>query len=136
MIDWLRKWFEQDDFVDDWYGWLTNQISHFAFGIAVVFVVSVAWFMIFGEFPVKVIIWPIIAAVYMAIEWLRGWSWGDSVEDTVFFAGYGAGGALLVFTEKTIGSPALEMSVMDVKPIFLIVCAHIVAGVFVRLPER
>lgn len=134
MIDWLRKWFEQDDFVDDWYGWLTNQIGHISLGVMCALAVSVVWFLVVGEFPVKAIIWPAIAAVYILIEIARGWTWADSAEDTVFFAGYGCGGAFLVFSEVTPGSPMLTVSALDMVPILGIACVHLAAGVFVRLP--
>ena len=134
MLLWLRKWFSQDDFADDWYGWLTNQIGHLSFGVMVALVSSVVWFYAYGEFPVKGYLWPLLFLTYAAFEWLRGWSSWDSVEDTVFFSGYGVGGALLVFSEVTPGEPALIVSALDVMPILGLACVHLAAGVFVRMP--
>lgn len=132
MIEWLREWFPQDEFADDWYGWLTNQISHLSFGVMVALVSSVCWFYVYGEFPVKVYLWPLVAALYVAIECVRDWTGWDSFEDTVFFAGYGVGGALLVFSEVTPGEPALIVSAFDVVPIIGLACVHLAAGVYVR----
>lgn len=133
---WLMRWFSQDDFVDDWYGWLTNQISHLSVGVMAALAVSVAWYYIEGEFPFKVVLWPLLLGVYVLGEIVRGWKSWDSIEDTIFFAGYGAGGALLVFSEITPGQPMLIVSAVDVLPILGLAAAHLAAGVAVRIPER
>lgn len=132
LLPWLRRAFAQDDFAGDWYGWLTNQISHIALGVLLSLVVSVAWFFLLGEFPVKQIGWALVTGLYVALEVVRGWAGRDSFEDTVFACGYGSGGAFLVFTEYRIGQPALTLNVTDVLPILAIACAHLIAGSILR----
>lgn len=131
-LEWFRSTFVQDDFKTEWYGWLTNQVSHMAAGIFTALVVSTGWYAIEGEFPLKVLAVPLIASVYVLGEVLRGWSWRDSIEDTIFFAAYGSGGAFLVFSEVKPGSPDLLVSVLNVMPILGIVAAHLGGGIYWR----
>lgn len=131
-LEWFRSAFVQDDFAGDWYGWLTNQISHMATGILAALVVSTGWYAIAGEFPLKVVAVPLIALAYVVGEVLRGWSGRDSIEDTAFFAVYGSGGAFLVFSEVTPGSTYLLVSVSNVMPILGIVAAHLISGIYWR----
>lgn len=135
MLEWFNRMFTQDAFEDDWYGWLTNQISHLALGVTTALFTSVIWYWVFNEFPFKVVIWPAITAVYVGLEVVRGWDWWDSIEDTIFFSAYGAGGAFLVFSEVTPGSPVLTASATDVLPILGLACIHLLAGAYLRTPE-
>lgn len=57
-----------DAFLNDWYGYITNQSGHFFLGMALSLFVPV-W---------------LIAAGYVAWEVLSGWLWWDSVEDISF----------------------------------------------------
>lgn len=132
FVSWFRRNFAQDDFGGDWYGWLTNQISHIGLGVALALVLSGLWFWAAGEFPVKLIAWPCLLLGYLAAEFLRGWSGLDSVEDTVFVAGYGCGGAFLLFTEIEPGQPLLVVSVADVLPVLGVAVAHLIVGVWKR----
>lgn len=128
----MSEFFVQDDFADDAYGWLTNQISHIGLGIALALVLSAVWFYIGGEFPYRWAAWGIISAAYIAGEVARGWAGRDSVEDTVFVCVYGAGGAMLLFCEVTPGSPLLIVSVADTLPVLAIALAHLGWGTFLR----
>ena len=132
LLAWFRTAFAQDDFAGDWYGWLTNQVSHLAGGVLAALVVAAGWYGLAGEFPLKVLAVPVIGAVYVWGEGLRGWMGWDSIEDTLFFAGYGAGGAFLVFSEVTPGNPYLLVSISNVIPILLIVAVHLASGVVFR----
>lgn len=131
-LEWFRTAFAQDDFADDWYGWLTNQISHIGLGIALSLAVSAIWFFAAGEFPHKLTAWALCLVGYSATEVIRGWRWRDSLEDVAFVCAYGAGGALLLFSEVTPGSPLLIVSVSDILPTVAIASAHLGWGVFLR----
>ncbi|MDI9407824.1 MAG: hypothetical protein QM523_01095 [Candidatus Pacebacteria bacterium] len=135
IIEWFRKHFQNDDQRDDWYAWLTNQTSHVALGILVALVVSVAFFLVAGEFPEKEIIWLIIVLGFLALEAVRGWVCWDSAEDVIFSGFYGTGGALLVFSEVTPGSPYLLVSVSDVLPVLGVSSFHLFCGVYLRWPR-
>lgn len=132
LLTWLRRTFTQDDFADDWYGWLTNQISHMGLGILAALIFSAAWFHAAGEFPVKVTAWAGIVGGYAMTEAARGWRKWDSFEDTIFVCGYGAGGAFLVFNEVAPGTPYLVMSLSDVGPVVGLAIVHLVVGVWFR----
>lgn len=136
LLEWFKIAFFQEDFEHDWYGWLTNQISHMSAGIFAALIVSAAWFQIIGEFPLKIFAVPLIAGIYIALEIYRGWFGWDSIEDTIFFAVYGTGGAFLVFSEVTPGSPYLLVSVANVLPVLLIASGHLLAGVVRRWSEE
>jgi hypothetical protein len=132
MWRWFLEFFEQDDFNGRPYGWLTNQISHTMLGLAMAFVLSLFWFVVAGEMPWKSIAWPLCVVVYLALEFVRGWNGWDSVEDTAFTAGYGSGGAFLLFSEVRIGDPVLLFNMAGAVPLAFLAFAHLVWGVFAR----
>lgn len=129
MLDWFRKHFAQDDFADDWYGYLTNQIGHIALGLMMALVVSLSWFVFAGEMPVKEWAWMACLVVYIGLELVRHWNGWDSVEDTVFTAGYGSGGAFLMFSEVTPGEPYLGFDIFLAGGLAAIAACHLVWGV-------
>ena len=127
---------EADDFANDWYGWLTNQLGHIALGVFLVFVATLFAFLHIGEMPYKVTVYALIITGYLAFElgvqrW-RGW---DTVEDTVFTAGYGAGGVLSGFTEVAPGDPLLAVDLLSVAPFFIMAAMHLTAGALYRRGE-
>jgi hypothetical protein len=71
MLAWFRSAFAQDDFARDWYGYLTNQISHIGLGIVLALATCIVWFWAFGEYPVKWAMWLAIAGGYAASEVIR-----------------------------------------------------------------
>ena len=129
MIEWFRRNFTQDDFADDWYGYLTNQVGHIALGLMMALAVSLIWFVISGEMPVKRFAALACLAAYLALELVRGWNGLDSVEDTVFTAGYGSGGAFLIFSEITPGEPFLGFNIFLAGGIAVIAALHLIWGV-------
>jgi hypothetical protein len=134
ILTWLRTTFPQDDFADDWYGWLTNQISHLGLGVFLAMAVSAVWFAVDGEFPIKWHAWGLIVLGYGALEAVRpGGTIRDALEDIAFVCLYGAGGAFLVFTEVSPGQPHLVLSISDVLPVLGIAAAHIGGGVWRRV---
>ncbi len=133
ILTWFRTAFSQDDFADDWYGWLTNQISHIGLGVFLALAVSALWFAAAGEFPVKWHAWGLIVLAYGWLEAVRGGSIRDALEDIAFVCLYGAGGAFLVFTEVSPGQPHLVLSISDVLPVLGIAAAHIGGGVWRRV---
>lgn len=92
-----------EDFRRDWYGYATNQLSHAMIGLAAAFAICAAWNGVTGEWPWR---WQVAAMlVVIGVAWevfAQPWRRWDSVEDIVFFAGWGGGGGLL--SVKEIGS--------------------------------
>jgi hypothetical protein len=132
MIEWFRRVFAQDDFADDWYGWLTNQISHIGLGLVFAVFSCWLWMMIAGEFPVKWVAWPICVAVYLALEAVRGWSGWDSAEDTAFTTVYGTGGAFLLFTEVSPGDPFMMVDFTNLPWVLAVPTVHLALGAYFR----
>lgn len=125
--------FEPDDFEGDWYGWLTNQVSHTGLGIFAVFFLSLACFLFAGEMPYKVAVYAVILFGYLLFEMVgQGWRGWDSLEDTAFVVAYGAGGVLSSFSEVSPGSPLVSFSVIGAAPFFFIAATHLAAGVIYR----
>jgi hypothetical protein len=132
MIRWFRKHFEQDDFRGDWYGWLTNQCSHIALGLFLAGAVSLIWFVMAGEMPRKWAGWAACLGLYLSLELVRGWHGWDSFEDTAFTAGYGSGGAFILFSEIRVGDPVLAFDLQLASGIASVAAGHLVWGVASR----
>ena len=129
MIEWFRRNFPQDDFSKDWYGYLTNQVSHVGLGLFMATFVAIGFFVVAGEMPGKWAAWVVCFATYMAMELVRGWNGWDSVEDTIFTAGYGAGGAFLLFSEVTPGDPVLSVDIVPAGVLAAVMVLHLILGV-------
>ena len=129
MIDWLRRNFTQDDFADDWYGYLTNQVSHVGLGLFLALFIAVTWFILGGEMPFKWPAWFACLGTYLVIELVRGWNGWDSAEDTLFTSGYGSGGAFLLFSEVTPGDPTLVLNLPMAGAVTAAMLTHLVWGV-------
>lgn len=132
MIAWLRRAFPQDDFADDWYGWLTNQTSHIGLGVLIAVLVCGVSLLAIGEFPVKWMGWTACAAIYLALEWARGWSGWDSAEDWAFVSCYGSGGAFVLFTELQAGSPVLFIDFSALPWLLALPAIHLALGAYLR----
>jgi len=123
--------FKPSRFLGDWYGYATNQLSHMLIGqVSAIVVASSAWWL-FGEFPERIWAWLAILAAYLA--WgARKWGGWDSIEDTMFFAIYGAGVAL--FASREIVPGGLNL-VVDLQPFLMtapVVAVHLAVGVWFR----
>ena len=127
----LRK---PEDFGGDWYGYATNQLSHFVLGFTTACVFSAGHFWAFGEFMEKGALWFVIAFIYAIWEiGVQPWRGFDSVEDWLFYAAYGAGAAIILFTEISPGQPELMTSMEYVLPVAAIVYGHLAAGIIARI---
>jgi hypothetical protein len=133
MLAWFRSAFAQDDFARDWYGYLTNQISHIGLGIVLALATCIAWFWVFGAYPVKWAMWLAITGGYAASEVIRGGDPWDAFEDGCFVCLYGAGGAFLVFAENQPGDTALITDIGLAVPVLGSACVHLAVGVWARV---
>lgn len=125
---------EPDAFLDDWYGWLTNQISHIALGVFMAFIVCAAYYVAAGEFPVKSLVWLFVLMFYAGIEFFKQRFVGfDTIEDIVFVIGYGASAVLAGFAEIDPGNPYVALNVVSLLPFFAVSICHMVAGVAYRI---
>lgn len=132
VIRWFRQTFPQDDFADDWYGWLTNQVSHIGLGLLLAVGVSGITLLTLGEFPDKRLAWLACALLYLGLELLRGWSGWDTVEDWLFVACYGAGGAFILFTEVEPGLAVLFVDFGGLPWVLALPAIHLAFGAYLR----
>jgi hypothetical protein len=124
---------EADDFPNDWYGWVTNQISHIGLGVFLVFVVCLSSFGLIGEMPYKNAVYALVLFGYLSFEMgVQGWREWDTLEDTAFVTFYGAGGALAGFSEVTPGDAMLTVNPLGLMPFFAVAVLHLLAGALFR----
>jgi hypothetical protein len=126
--------FEYDNFKNDPYGWLTNQAGHALLGVVLYTLAVAAMFWSFDEFPQRHIAWAVVAGIYITWEFViqRGAHFWDSVEDTIFTVGYGAGTVALAFREVTPGLPKFQACIYDVIPMVAFFAFHVLIGVALR----
>ena len=87
-----------------WYPYITNQISHIFLGFCLTCAACVIYHALFGEYPYKLHVFSVALCLYAAKElFADGWYGMDTIEDLVFFVGYGVGGCLIIFTEVSRG---------------------------------
>lgn len=132
MIRRIFSAWRKDDFARDWYGWLTNQFSHIGLGFLLAALAAGMWFLIGGEFPWKPFLWISVFIPYLALEFARGWNGIDSVEDVAFVTIYGAGSAIVLFSEYKTGAPLLVVNFSDLPWVMAIPAAHLIVGTHVR----
>ena len=123
-----------DSFTNDWYGWLTNQVSHIALGILFAIIISMGSFLIIGELPHRHDVMYLTAFVYAAFEVVgQGWRGFDTLEDFAFVVLYGAGGGLASSAEIIPGEPLIVLDLMTMLSFIIVACCHLLFGVVFRL---
>lgn len=140
-MDLLRRMLREirvpEDFDEDWYGYATNQLSHFVLGFTTACVFSGMHFWFLGEFAEKGALWFTIAFIYAIWEvGVQKWRGPDSVEDWMFFSVYGAGFAILFFNETSPGSPELTTNMAYVFPAITILYGHLTLGIAARVYQK
>lgn len=129
--------FQPDDFRGDWYGYLTNNISHLSVGILWAWLASLVYFYVVGEYPYKLQVLIGLGLGYMAYEVIRqGWQGVDTVEDWIFFTLWGVGGSMAAFNEITPGSIWLALNPEAPLPFFLGASLHLAIGVAIRVRRK
>jgi hypothetical protein len=129
----MGQLFTPDDFKDDWYGYLTNQVSHVGLGIFLVWFVCALSYSMFGELPMKWAIFFSISILYFLFEMtFQGWRRFDTIEDTIYVAVYGAGGTVLSFTEFVGGKTLVVFDVFAPILVISTFISHLIIGCVVR----
>lgn len=122
-----------DAFPRDWYGWLTNQVSHIGLGLFLVWATSLVAYVLAGEFPYRWGVWWLIFVTYTLHElFAQRWHGWDTVEDILFVVFYSAGGTLLAFVEFEAGLPYVIFDLVAPLPILATCICHLVVGSIVR----
>lgn len=127
-----------DAFLNDPYGYLTNQLGHIVVGVFLVFLVNRAAFEVFGQYPYKLHVWVLITIFYVLIIEIRmqGWRGIDTIEDAVFTCAYGAGAPLWAFSEVSAGSPIVAGNIAMLDVFFGVAAVHLAIGVGYRAYRR
>ena len=117
----------------DWYGYVTNQISHVGAGMFIAWILCVAAFLISGDLPFRSQVFLSIAVIYTAKEIIVDrWQGFDTIEDILFVVMYGAGGTLISFRQMDALSSDVVFNVFQALPVLCVCCAHLLAGAFSR----
>lgn len=122
-----------DGFPRDWYGYLTNQVSHVGLGIFAAWAACLVAFVISSDLPYRWQVFAGISAVYAAKELIIDrWQGADTVEDFLFVVVYGAGGTLASFRQIDDFSSDVAFNIYSTVP-FLVACGlHLAGGSFIR----
>lgn len=129
----MKNLFTPNFFRDDWYGYLTNQISHVSLGVFLTWALCFFCFLILDGLPYKTSIFFTLTILYFLYELLfQGWQGVDTVEDWVFFSLYGVLGTVLAFTEFSVGLGLVTLSITAPSYIFPILILHLLIGCFLR----
>jgi hypothetical protein len=124
---------EPSAFLNDWYGWLTNQGAHIFAGMFVAFWMCVISLFVMGELPYRVDVFAACLMGYIAFEmFFQGWRGYDTIEDTVFVVGYGAGGPLSALNEIAAGGADASINIIGLIVFFVIAPIHLAFGVAFR----
>lgn len=122
--------FSPDSFQDDWYGYLTNQVSHISLGVFLTWVLCFISFLVVGELPYKIEIFSFLAVLYFLYELLfQGWHGLDTIEDWVFFSLYGVLGTVVTFTEV---ASVITLNLIAPTIIFPVLILHLFVGCLLR----
>jgi hypothetical protein len=138
MLDKVRALWRElatpDNQARNWYEWSTNQISHFGLGIFAAYVGTFLTFSAIGEFPPKMMLFAFIGVSYLLFELIfQGWKGWDTIEDWIFFCAYGAGNAILMFTEQSPGSFVADADFWIAGVGLGMAAGHLMVGIAIRL---
>ena len=129
----IMRLIEPSAFLNDWYGWLTNQSGHILLGVFMAFFVCLIAFFALGELPFRLDVFAACLFGYVAFElFTQGWQGYDTLEDTVFVVAYGCGAPLAAFHEVTAGSADVALDLRALIPFFLASVIHLACGVVFR----
>jgi len=124
------------NFHADWYGHLTNQMSHVGLGMFATWMACVMAFSASGELPYRYQVWIGLAFIYALKEVLwDGWYGFDTIEDFMFVVVYGSGGTLLAFKEIDPQSSDVVFNIYSALPVLSICVLQLALGVYVRMRQ-
>jgi len=129
----IMRLIEPSAFLNDWYGWLTNQAGHILLGLFLAFFLCVTAFFALGELPYRIDVFVVCLLGYVAFEIIsQGWQGYDTIEDTVFVVAYGCGAPLAAFHELNVGSSEVSVDLLALMAFFVVSAIHLCFGVAFR----
>lgn len=98
---------------------------------------SAVVFLVLGELPYRSTVFLVILGGYIFYEVRRqAWQGWDTIEDTLFVVGYGAGGVLYSFTEAMPGSSKACVDLLSPIPFLAAAALHLAIGFAIRLYQK
>ena len=124
---------DADDFYSDWYGWLTNEMSHALLGLLLYVAFCATWLAGFGEYPARIaaLLFVVGGFAFFEVAIQRGGMIWDSIEDTAFTA-YGAGALAVTFHEVTLGQAGFVGNIYSPLAVIFVFTLHSIAGIALR----
>ena len=124
---------DADGFYSDWYGWLTNQMSHALLGLLLYVAFCATWLAFFGEYPARIVAFLVVIGgfAFFEIAIQRGGMMLDSIEDTLFTA-YGAGALAVTFHEVAPGEAGFVGDIHSSLAVIFVFTLHSVVGIAER----
>lgn len=127
-----------DNFRDEPYTALVNQIGHIGLGLVVASVCACLWFLVFGEMPVRLYMGAALSLLYMAFEIrAQGWKGNDTLYDWAFVT-VGVALPYLALTEIDFegGFSTLRLNIEQMTYGFLAAIILLVAYVTPRIVRK
>jgi hypothetical protein len=121
------------DFAGDWYGWITNQMSHALLGLLLYVAFCATWLAFFGEYPARIVAFLVVVGgfAFFEVAIQRGGMILDSIEDTAFTA-YGAGALAVTFHEVTPGHAGFVGDIYSPLSVIFVFTLHSITGIAER----
>lgn len=132
----LKELGTPSDYRNDWLRWGSGQCTHTFFGLMLVFIAAKFSVWATGELAYKYEIFWFVAAMYLGKELVFDKYMGfDTIEDVLFFVGYGAGGTLLHFSVSEERLHFVYVSTLSTC-VVLTFFTHLAYGVYIRAERQ
>lgn len=104
----LRELARPDNFRQNAYGELTNQMGHALAGVIATATTFFVWAGLTGELPYRAPVLVVLILLYIGFEMAMGWKPGDSWFDTAMWS-FGVAAVVVPFEEITPGWPVVQI---------------------------
>lgn len=119
------------------YKWGSNQATHALMGLITAWLLASAGFFINGEYPQKESLFLVILFGYAAKELMfDGFNGWDTFNDILFYAGFGAGSGIVVFSEKSIGDWSPDVNPYSLTILLGVFISYWIAGTLARVGKN
>lgn len=129
--------FRTSDNPRHWFAYLMSHVAHMFVGAVSAAIFAAIAFSIFGEFPQKVyligaclVFWALYEILSQGFADLAG-----NFEDWVYLSIWGAGGAVFLWSEVSIGNDYVQTSLTNILGYLMLPSVHLIVGAWLRLAE-
>jgi hypothetical protein len=117
-------------------GWAGNQMGHMGIAGLFAYWVATIWFLQFGEYPDRWVVFGALGVIYLSLELPQGGTVGDTIEDILVVMVYGGGLFIWSFKEIAPGISDLPFNPISALPLMSMITVHFVAGMLIRLWQK